>query len=82
MEDIVDSSSLGVTTSYIESFSLLNDISPFATQTAQFLNFILQMSCLPLSSHLLLRLPCNLVVIGKLQITCTKHEDVMGTGQS
>jgi hypothetical protein len=34
------------------------------TQTVQFLIFILQMYCLTLLSHLLLDLPCNLVVIG------------------
>jgi hypothetical protein len=34
------------------------------TQTVQFFIFILQMSCLTLSSQLLLGLPCNRIVIG------------------
>ena len=34
------------------------------TQSVQFFIFILQISCLTLSSHLLLGIPCNLVVTG------------------
>ena len=49
----------------VESFGLPNDLFPLPrswTQTIQFLIFIWQMSCVMLSSHLYLGLPCDLLV--------------------
>ena len=62
----------------VESFGLLNDLFPFLpipdASYPIFLIFIWQMSCLMLSSHLYLRLPCNLLIMGfpiKYPLNCS-----------
>ena len=58
---------LGAELPLVESFGLLNDLFHFPrswTQAIQFLIFIWQMSCVMLSSHLYLGLPCDLLVRG------------------
>jgi hypothetical protein len=61
----------------VESFGPLNDLFPLPSildAGYQFLIFIWQMSCLMLSSHLYLGLPCDLLVRGfQLNIFLTVH---------